>query len=642
MRPGASRNGYLFMGLLAVVLLAGFLAACTSGGGSTGVQSDTGMDAKQLAQAERLYGQLQREASLRRDRKTLELAGNLLDYYSSFPRNDEVLSLALEAADRLGDAPRARAFGDELLSTRPTSPLVDKTLLRLADLSLAETDTFSAVNYLIRYHNQDPLRSTLGDGRPRSAPLIQRLSPEELELLAQQEQDRPLWSYLKYIQVQKYLEEGRFPEAEVAAAEVRAAGDQDQFSVAALDLVSGQGLAAGALPHRPTFGRINMEQVGVLCPLTGRYAMLGNAYYDGVLLAVETANKELGRKFTPLVEDTGGDPVMAALATRRLASEDGCGALFGAMMSDPTAAVALVADIYGVPLVSPTATNDKIWELGTGIFQTNQTGVHEVRLLAQLATSVMLKHRFAILHENTPDGESQAQVFKAEVEKFGGEVVSIETYNLADTDFRKAILKMKEKRPEVIFTPATVDQMILLGPQLDFYKAGALIMGLSHWNSQRLLDRAGKVMERIIFPSDLALFPTLWTGEFKAGWDGKKYPREAENLALKSYQGMRLLLDTMHQSGAANRGQLQEALSRRLANRDILTEGPDSFASTVRVFRGDRALPFPSGIYSEAWALTDGAQPDSLGLLEGIEDLDPALVPEMPRGEEKMPTEEGR
>lgn len=340
---------------------------------------------------------------------------------------------------------------------------------------------------------------------------------------------------------------------------------------------------------------------------------------------MEASNRDLDREFTPLVEDTGGDPVIAALAARRLASEDGCGALFGAMMSDPTASVALVSDIYGVPLVSPTATNDKIWELGSGIFQTNLTGVHEVRLLAQLATKILLKHRFAILYENTPAGERQAQIFRAEVEKFGGEVVAVESYNLADTDFRKAILAMKKQRPEVIFTPATVDQMILLAPQLDFYKAGALVMGLSHWNSPRLFERAAMVLERAIFPSDLALFPSLWTGEFNAGWDAKQYPREAGALALKSYQGMRLLLDSLHHSGAASRAQLREALERRLANRDIQAEGPESFATTVRVFRGDRALPFPSGIFAEAWALTDGAPADSLQAQEGLPE---AIVPE--------------
>ena len=75
---------------------------------------------------------------------------------------------------------------------------------------------------------------------------------------------------------------------------------------------------------------------------------------------------------------------------------------------------------------------------------------------------------------------------------------------------------------------------------------------------------------------------------------------------------MRLLLDTIHQSGAGNRAQLQDALEKRLANRDVEAEGPDSFASTVRVYRNEGAMPFPSELFSESWALTDGAEPDSL------------------------------
>lgn len=611
MRPGASRCVYLFPGLSAVLCLLLWLPGCGSSGGGI-VNDGSRLEGKNLERANRLYGQLQREVSLGRDRKSLELSATLLDYYPTFNRNDEVLVLALEASDRLGDSREARALGDELLGRYPTSPMVDKTLLRLSDLCLADADTFSAVKYLVRYHNRDPLRGTMQDGRPRGDDLMNRLTPAEVGMLMDQEEGGPLWSYLGHTQLSMLVHDGRYAEAEQIGGLLREADLGDRWTIDSLALLQGEGAGSVGLPHRPTVGRLNMDQIGVLCPLTGRYAVLGNAFYDGVLLAIKAANQELDAEYVPLVEDTGADPVTAALGARRLAAEDGCGALFGSMMSGPTSSVALVADIYGVPLVSPTATNDKIWELGDGIFQTNLTGVHEVRLLAQLATTILLKKRFAILHENTSDGEGQAMIFKAEVEKFGGQVVAIETYNLADTDFRKAILGMKKERPEVIFTPATVDQMILLAPQLDFYKAGALVMGLSHWNSPRLFERASTVLERAIFPSELALFPSLWTGHFNAGFDSEKYPREATALALKSYQGMRLLLDTLSRSGAVNRSQLKEALELRLASRDIESEGPESFASTVRVFRGQRALPFPSGIFVEAWELTDGAVADTL------------------------------
>ena len=621
-----------FGGLGLVTVGLAVLVSTWIGGCSPSYQQDVNdslqLSGAELEQAEKLYGDLRREVSLHRDRKSLDLAGTLLDYYPAFDRNDEVMLLAMDSATRLQDLPRARAFGDELLSRYPTSPLVDQTLLKASELSLAVSDTFSAVVYQLRYHNREPRRSTLSSGLPRSDSLLKSLNATELGLLMDQEKGKPLWSYLGYLRTVGYLDDGLFPQAELVVAELRASNQDDQWAIAASELITDSGFAAGNVTRRPTMGRVNMQQVGVLSPLTGRYAVLGNAFYDGAILALNVTNDELGTEFILKVEDTEGDPVSSALAARRLCSEDACGSLFGSLMSNPTASTALVADIYGVPLVSPTATNDHVWQLGDGIFQTNLTGLHEVRLLAQLATTVMLKERFAILHENTPQGERHAQVFATEVEKFGGQVVATSTYNLADTDFKKAILVLKKERPEVIFTPATVDQMVLLAPQLDFYKAGALIMGLSNWNSERLFQRTGNVLERAIFPSDLALFPTLWTGEFNAGWDGKNYPNEATALAFKSYQAMRLLLDTIYQSGAGNRAQLQDALQRRLANRDIETEGPDSFANTVRTYSNERANPFPSGIFAEAWALTDGAEPDSLmiGEMDDLESLE--ITPE--------------
>jgi len=624
------------LGLVTVLLAVGALA--WTAGCSPSYQQDAStseeLSGSKLEQAEKLYANLRREVSLHRDRKSLDLAGTLLDYYPAFNRNDEVLLLAVGAATRLDDQPRARALGDELLTRYPASPLVDQTLLKVSELSLAVSDTFSAVVYQLQYHNRDPRRSTLSSGLPRCDSLLKALGATELGRLMDQEKDQPLWSYLGYLRTVDYLDDGLYPQAELVVGELRNVDQNEQWALAAAELLMGQDFAAGGVTRRPTVGRVNMDQVGVLSSLTGRYAVLGNAFYDGAILALNVTNEELGSEFVLKVEDTGGDPVTAALAARRLCSEDACGSLFGAMMSHPTTSTALVADIYGVPLVSPTATNDHVWELGDGIFQTNLTGLHEVRLLAQLAITVMLKERFAILHEDTPEGTRHAQVFAAEVEKFGGEVVAIAKYNLADTDFKRPILNMKKMRPEVIFTPATVDQMVLLAPQLDFYKAGALIMGLSNWNSDRLFQRTGNVLERAVFPSDLALFPTLWTGEFNARWDGKNYPKEATALALKSYQAMRLLLDTIFQSQPGNRAQLQDALQRRLANRDIEAEGPESFATSVRVYSNERAMSFPSGIFAESWALTDGAAVDSLMLDEMIDMEGMDLTPETPVGDQ--------
>jgi ABC-type branched-subunit amino acid transport system substrate-binding protein len=159
----------------------------------------------------------------------------------------------------------------------------------------------------------------------------------------------------------------------------------------------------------------------------------------------------------------------------------------------------------------------------------------------------------------------------------------------------------------VLFVPASVDQLVLLGPQLDFYHAGSLVMGLSNWNSAKLAERSGTVLDRAIFPDDFPLFPARWSVEFEASWRSENYPPEATELALKAYQATRMLLDTMGQSGAVTRDQLADALRRRLSNQDFEAEGPDSFGPTVRMFVDKRIVPFPSDLYRDGWMLAEAA-----------------------------------
>jgi len=615
MRPQVFGKRIIAAALLSGLLVLGVLA---SGCGPRTPEVSTGesLSARDLETAQRLYAQLSREHSLHHDRKSLDIAASLIDYYSAFERNDEVMVMAMVSAERLKDPARALSLGEEFLLKYPRSPLTDRVLMQNSQLAAAAGDTLGAAAFMIHYHNRDPLRSTTRDGTPRSAPLIAALDEMQLESLMREQTGQPLWTYLGFVRTRELLDAGQFGAADQMVGVLYDADPDDRWTQAARDLLAGQADRYGRGRIVPPSGPVNLDQVGVLVPLTGRYALLGNAFLDAALLAVQAANAETGRTFSLQVEDTGGDPVGSALAARRLCGEEGSVALLGALMSDPTVSAAVIADLYGVPMVSPTATNDRIWQLGDGIYQTNLTGFFEARLLAQLATGVLLKTRFAILHPDSPEGLRHADVFTAEVEKLGGRVVAQAAFPAQGTDFKESIRALKKLRPEVIFAPATVDQMVLLVPQLDFYKAGSLVLGLSNCNSDRLIEKAGTVTERMVFPSDLALFPTAWTSEFDSNWQGDNYPREATGLALRAYQATRMLLDTLHGSGATNRAQLAEALQRRLDNRDVESEGPDSFAPTIRVIRGETIVPFPAEVYSEAWALTEGALADSLAVDE--------------------------
>jgi ABC-type branched-subunit amino acid transport system substrate-binding protein len=608
--------GWATLGLGAILLVV-FAAGCGGSGGS-GAGAEKSLTGTELDQAQRLYSQLKRESSLHRDRKALDLAASLLDYYPTFPRNDEVLTMAVTSAARLEDRNRALGLTDELLSRYPASPLVDQTLLRGAELAATGGDTLAAAGYLIAYHDRDPARSTKSDGSYRAAVYLEALPQAQLDGLMIENPDSDLWTYLGFLNVKAGLAAGQYPVADDVAARLEAAAPEDRWTMDALELV-GVDVRPGRRLMTPV-GEVDPNQVGVIVPLTGRYAVLGNAFYEAALLATNESNLEYGTEFVLKLEDTGADPVLSALVARDLCSEQGSIALIGGLLSAPTASAAVVCDLYGVPLLSPTATNDNIWKLGPSVFQTNITGLYEVRLLAQLATSILLKERFAIIHPDTPEGRRHAQVFTAEIESRGGKIVAVANFPPQGTDFKDPILAVRKERPEVIFAPASVDQMVLLGPQLDFFRAGSLVLGLSNWNSNKLRDRSGTVLERAVFPDDLVMFPSRWEEDFNRTWNTETYPPEATAQALKAYQATRMLLATLAESGAQTRHHLADALTRRLANQDLELEGPVAFGPTMRMFRSERIVRFPAGLFDQGWELTEGAQVDSLDFLPaGIE-----------------------
>lgn len=606
--------GVLF--LLLAASLGLLLAGPGCGGGPSPDTDASGLTQAELSQAQRLYAQMVRENQLHRDRKTLEIAANLLDYHSRFPRNDEVLVMAIESSERLGETARARGLVSEMLTEFPGSPLVDQALLKGAELAAAAQDTVEAAWHLIRYHDRHPARSTRSDGRPEAAVYLETLDGSELAHLIARVPGSSLVPYMTYLRVRDHLAHGELKPAQDLVAQMNVDAPADGWTLAARELVADPA-ALGRQIRRTPSGPVQIERIGLLAPLTERYALLGNAFVDAALLAVEAANAEMETNFELLVEDSAGDPVIAALAARRLCAEEGVAAMLGSLLSAPTAAAALVCDTYGVPLISPTATNEGVWRLGEGIFQTNLTGLFEIRLLAQVATTVLLKERFAVLYPDDPEGRQAAEDFSAEVTRLGGQVVAQASFPAGGTDFRVPILELREHRPEVIFTPASVDQMVMLGPQLDFYKSGSLVLGLSHWNSDRLIERAGGVMEDVLLPSDLAMFRPQWTEEFYLHWDEEAYPGEATPQALKAYQATRMLLETIRQSGAADRAQVTEALRSRLANRQFDAQGLDSFENSVRMFRGGRIVRFPARLFAEAFAW-EQARADSLAPVDSL------------------------
>lgn len=257
-------------------------------------------------------------------------------------------------------------------------------------------------------------------------------------------------------------------------------------------------------------------RIGVLLPLSGRFATVGGQLQQAVRLGWQAG----GREDEPVWIDSGGTPDTAVAALQTLVIDHGVVGVVGPLLSDASPAVVTAAAELGVPLLSMsqalTDTGDSPW-----IFQTWMTPEAQIAALAEEAVVRRERTRFLVLVPDTAYGTTAADAFTAEVTARGGEVVTRRAYATDANDFRPLAQELAPKPddetpPEIafdaVFLPdkarratlvasALAVQEVPLGTYLPYEEQGqtAIILGLSGWNAYDLVAAGGPYFQKGVF-----------------------------------------------------------------------------------------------------------------------------------------------
>src|SRR5690625_3961782 len=206
-------------------------------------------------------------------------------------------------------------------------------------------------------------------------------------------------------------------------------------------LVGATLLAAGCGAETTGQAEGDTVKLGALFELSGNVSAYGTAESEAVKFAVEEINEAGGidGKQIELVEyDVKSDEQETASAATKLATEDNVLAIVGPATSGLSKAALPSVTRAGVPLVSPSATDDTFTVDDSGnvqpfgfrvAFQDSFQGVS----LAQFAQSELGAEKAVILGDNSSDyAIGLADNFS---ETFSGEIVSKENFTNADSDF---------------------------------------------------------------------------------------------------------------------------------------------------------------------------------------------------------------
>jgi len=292
-------------------------------------------------------------------------------------------------------------------------------------------------------------------------------------------------------------------------------------------------------------------RIGVVLPLSGKRAIVGQRVLQGIQLAMNQLSARDKSRLELVVKDSGlGREVVQVV--EELAEDPNVIGIIGPVLSEEVESVIPVIEKYQLPIFTPTASTPGLAGKSPYIFRNALTKELQASYLARYAVNDLNLYRFVVIYPTEAYGETMRKVFEDDVRSFGGQIVDSIPFERTQTDFKKQILQIGgmaddqlkaqvqwhikrgtqppplndkgiKSRPlvegglfaddevealkvalelnyDAIFIPGSYDKVRLIVPQLAFYNIeNVLLMGGNGWNSRELVDVARNYLKKVLF-----------------------------------------------------------------------------------------------------------------------------------------------
>ncbi|MBW2690585.1 MAG: penicillin-binding protein activator [Deltaproteobacteria bacterium] len=324
--------------------------------------------------------------------------------------------------------------------------------------------------------------------------------------------------------------------------------------------------------------------IGVLLPLSGRYAAFGQRVQRGMELAQKTFRPYIPVRF--LFRDTAGDEAIAAEQVAELAISDRVIGIAGPLVGNAAVGATRRANQERTPLLT-MSQREGLAASSLYVFRNSLTPQLQVRALIDYAMEERGFSLFGIMSPQTRQGEQFAELFRNEIMQRGGEIVAEQSYLTDQTDFRRQVRllqgldpnapeKERERNPdgsyveekepppfEALFVPDYADRISLITPQLAFYGLeGVQLLGPNGWNDTELPRLTRQFVEGAVFTDGFFAHSTYpFVQEFAERYFSQ-YGEEPTILEAQGYDIAGILLTLLNDSHIQNREDLRRALAQ--------------------------------------------------------------------------------
>ena len=295
-------------------------------------------------------------------------------------------------------------------------------------------------------------------------------------------------------------------------------------------------------------------------------------YPNGAEMAVTEINQQGGLLGMP-VELIGhinkeAIPEVSLQIAEQLIVEDEIVALIGPNRSSHAVEVGPIAQRYGIPMITTTATNPNVTNAGDFVFMASFTDSFQGAVMAQFAiedlniTTAALLTRSGDLYT-----EGIAEFFALNFSKLGGEIVANEFYEGDPSDFTAQLANIAAARPDALFTSGFVQDIAVITQQAraiplqNVAGESTIFLGADSWDNELLLNNEDAETEGSFFSGHFS--PDTDEPAARAFVDAYEsiYESTPTGGVAVSYDAVKLLFEAVERAGSRDPDEVRQQLA---------------------------------------------------------------------------------
>lgn len=183
-------------------------------------------------------------------------------------------------------------------------------------------------------------------------------------------------------------------------------------------------------------------KVGCILPLSGEAAASGQKILQGIQLAFSLIPDNKRRDIELIVKDSKGNPEIAAEIVEDLGTDNDVVCIIGPMFSRTAKKAIEKAEIFQIPMISPSASAKGLPGTSQYFFRNSLTQDLQGKAIAEYAVNNLNLNKYILFYSSDSYGIRLKDVFLDQINILGGEILAEKSYAPEEHDFKEQILNI--------------------------------------------------------------------------------------------------------------------------------------------------------------------------------------------------------